>query len=448
MGVTHTFVSAIADDPVAAAAGQILPSHWNATHTINVDLASEVSGVLPVANGGSGTATPSLVAGTNVTVTGTWPNQTIASTGGGTPGGSTTQLQYNNAGAFGGASGLTTNGTELTIASGTKTASAPAVDATQTWNNAAIGFTAIKLNITDTTSAGLSFFADFQVSTVSKFQFRKDGAVQIAGSLYGGNGAAPLWALSGGGLNLVDGRTIGWSSAGTFGSFSAGTSDLYMGRKAAASLQLGAADAAAPVAQTIGPQSVVAGTSNTAGVDFTIRGSQGTGTGAGGSLLFQTAPAGSSGTAQNALTTRLTITASGTANFGGAVVLPAAGSISFTSRGGFSASADGVLQTFNNASTDFNRLCIGLATSAFPSIKRSTTIAQIRLADDSAYAPLEASTVRTATAYTVATLPAAGTAGRRAYVTDATAPTFLGTLTGGGAVVCPVFDNGTAWVAG
>ena len=51
-------------------------------------------------------------------------------------------------------------------------------------------------------------------------------------------------------------------------------------------------------------------------------------------------------------------------------------------------------------------------------------------------------------AYTVATLPAAGVAGRRAYVTNATSPTFLGTLTGGGAVVCPVFDNGTAWVAG
>lgn len=49
--------------------------------------------------------------------------------------------------------------------------------------------------------------------------------------------------------------------------------------------------------------------------------------------------------------------------------------------------------------------------------------------------------------YTVATLPAAGTAGRTAYVTDATAPTYLGALTGGGAVVCPVFDNGVAWVS-
>lgn len=50
-------------------------------------------------------------------------------------------------------------------------------------------------------------------------------------------------------------------------------------------------------------------------------------------------------------------------------------------------------------------------------------------------------------AYTVATLPTAGVTGRRAYVTDATAPTFLGALTGGGTVVCPVFDNGSAWVA-
>lgn len=36
------------------------------------------TGILAVANGGSGTATPSLVAGANITITGTWPNQTIA----------------------------------------------------------------------------------------------------------------------------------------------------------------------------------------------------------------------------------------------------------------------------------------------------------------------------------------------------------------------------------
>jgi hypothetical protein len=51
-------------------------------------------------------------------------------------------------------------------------------------------------------------------------------------------------------------------------------------------------------------------------------------------------------------------------------------------------------------------------------------------------------------AYTVATLPAASTQGRRSWVTDALAPVFLAAPTGGGAVVCPVFDNGTAWVVG
>lgn len=50
--------------------------------------------------------------------------------------------------------------------------------------------------------------------------------------------------------------------------------------------------------------------------------------------------------------------------------------------------------------------------------------------------------------FTVATLPASPGTGARAYVTDATGPTFLGTLTGGGTVKCPVFYNGTAWVAG
>lgn len=48
--------------------------------------------------------------------------------------------------------------------------------------------------------------------------------------------------------------------------------------------------------------------------------------------------------------------------------------------------------------------------------------------------------------YTVATLPS-GVQGQHAYVTDATAPTYLGALTGGSTVKCPVFYNGSAWVS-
>jgi hypothetical protein len=64
-----------------------------------------LTGIIPVANGGSGTATPSLVAGTNVTITGSWPNQTIAASGGGgggSPGGANGDFQYKNGSSFDG----------------------------------------------------------------------------------------------------------------------------------------------------------------------------------------------------------------------------------------------------------------------------------------------------------------------------------------------------------
>lgn len=56
LSVTHSFTSAIADDPTAAAAGEVLPSHWNAAHTLTgqVDLTTQVTGTLPVGNGGTG----------------------------------------------------------------------------------------------------------------------------------------------------------------------------------------------------------------------------------------------------------------------------------------------------------------------------------------------------------------------------------------------------------
>lgn len=48
--------------------------------------------------------------------------------------------------------------------------------------------------------------------------------------------------------------------------------------------------------------------------------------------------------------------------------------------------------------------------------------------------------------YTVSNLPL-GVLNNVAVVTDATAPTYLGTLVGGGSVVTPVWHNGTIWVS-
>ena len=74
-----------------------------------VDLASQVTGILPIVNGGTGTTTPSLVAGSNVTISGSWPNQTINASGGGgggSPQGPDGSIQYNDGGSFGGVNDL------------------------------------------------------------------------------------------------------------------------------------------------------------------------------------------------------------------------------------------------------------------------------------------------------------------------------------------------------
>lgn len=51
--------------------------------TSGVNAASITTGTLAIANGGTGTTTPSLVGGTNITISGTWPNQTVTAAGGG-----------------------------------------------------------------------------------------------------------------------------------------------------------------------------------------------------------------------------------------------------------------------------------------------------------------------------------------------------------------------------
>lgn len=62
--------------------------------------------------------------------------------------------------------------------------------------------------------------------------------------------------------------------------------------------------------------------------------------------------------------------------------------------GQLSSNGDGIFSLADSAGTSFGRLQFGGTTSSFPAIKRSSTGIQIRLADDSADAPLDALTVR------------------------------------------------------
>lgn len=66
-----------------------------------------------------------------------------------------------------------------------------------------------------------------------------------------------------------------------------------------------------------------------------------------------------------------------------------AGILRWNTRSVISSASNGVLMLSNNAQNDFTRLQFGGTTSAFPSIKRSATALQVRLADDSNYAGME-----------------------------------------------------------
>jgi hypothetical protein len=56
------------------------PTAINLTNATNVPV-NQAIGILAVSHGGTGTATPSIVGGTNIAVSGTWPNQTISASG-------------------------------------------------------------------------------------------------------------------------------------------------------------------------------------------------------------------------------------------------------------------------------------------------------------------------------------------------------------------------------
>src|SRR5512139_535449 len=95
--------------------------------------------------------------------------------------GNSLTLQYNNAGSLSEMSGTSWDNTNraLTLTGATVTASNPIFNLSQTWNNAAVTFTALKLNVTDTASNALSLLLDLQVAAASKFRVDKSGTAEF-----------------------------------------------------------------------------------------------------------------------------------------------------------------------------------------------------------------------------------------------------------------------------
>ena len=90
------------------------------------------------------------------------------------------------------------------------TASIPAFNGTQTWNNSAVTFTGILENITDTASAANSLLIDLQVASASKFAVNKGGNVYFSGTVTGnGNGLSSIQGAN------VTGTVSAATTAGT-----------------------------------------------------------------------------------------------------------------------------------------------------------------------------------------------------------------------------------------
>jgi len=87
---TGTGNTVLSNSPTFVTPALGTPASGVLTNATGLPLTTGVTGILPIENGGTSTATPSLVAGANVTISGTWPNQTINSSGGGGGGGSGT----------------------------------------------------------------------------------------------------------------------------------------------------------------------------------------------------------------------------------------------------------------------------------------------------------------------------------------------------------------------
>jgi hypothetical protein len=169
---------------------------WPTFNQNTTGTASNVTGIVAVANGGTGTATPALVAGTNVSITGTWPNQTINSSN---PGGTVTSVSVVSANGFAGTVATATTTPAITVSTsitGVLKGNGTAISAATVGTDYSVGTSALTTGIlkSTTTTGALSIAVAADFPTLNQNTTGSAATLTTPRAIYGNNfdGSAAL----------------------------------------------------------------------------------------------------------------------------------------------------------------------------------------------------------------------------------------------------------------
>lgn len=392
------------------------------------------NGQLLIGNTAGGTFdAASLTAGTGITITPGGGSITIAASSGGVAG-ATGNVQFNNGGVFGANANFTWDDADARLALGIGTVTPPVM---------------LVVGDTITTSPrGIMSWQSNNGAESARFQGRKSRGTFAAPTVIVTGDVLTRWIGAGyDGTNYLEMASVEMNSTGTIAATrvpttitfrtatdatpSVLTTALLIG--ADQSLSLLKDDAILQMfANAVNTGLIIARSNAAATQTLVINNSGGAGTftsragNAEGSFIFNTRLNNTTNTA------RLAIAFNGVTEIG----LASNTILGFAS----TASAAGTIDT---ALTRISAGLVGMGTGGAGSFAGSLKLTGLE-ATGNILATGATSIIRLK-GYTVATLPA-GTQGDTAFVTDALAPTFLATIVGGGAVVTPVFYNGTNWV--
>ena len=336
--------------------GGVSQFEWlDVSSTLQISGSLIVSNPIGIISGGTGTSTPALVAGTDITITGTWPNNTIAvaTQGGVTPG------SYTYASLTVDGSGIIT-----AVSNGTPPLINPMTTLGDIIYENSVPAPARLAGNTTTTKEYLSQTGSGTVS------------------------AAPVWAQ----ISAVD------LSNGVTGS---GAIVLASSPTLLGTPVVGLASYTAAV--TNSPAFTIAGsyenaTTPTYAEDYwTIQ--DVVGSGLNGTSTLTWAHSGTSGTAALSIPFTINLGNSGQISSGGSFVVGSNSSLLFTNASRVKSPSDGVLKLSNNGETSFTRLQFGGTTSSFVALGSSGTTLTVLLADGTSGGVLQASTINGVTSF-------------------------------------------------